>query len=158
MKGGDVVDVHEAHCDVRAWAIRWASARCGAGSGTDAMAGVVAGTVGLATVCVAAAVLARGAATRSGAAAAVGLIISAVGVLGIAVCASPLWAAAAAVATGSGNGLFVPLLPGTGPPCRIARCTEVIGAGLSTETIGRFLKLPVENLGVFCQPERHRSL
>jgi hypothetical protein len=92
--------------------------------------GVVAGTVGLATACVAATVLVRGAATRPGAAAAVGLVISAVGVLGLAVCASPLWAAAAAVVTGTGNGLFAthvaPLLLQHTPATHLARVQSVI--------------------------------
>jgi MFS family permease len=92
--------------------------------------GVVVGTIGLATACVAATVLARGAARRPGVAAAAGLVVAAAGVLGLAVSASPAWAAAGAVAAGAGNGLFAthvaPLLLQHAPATHLARVQSVV--------------------------------
>jgi Major Facilitator Superfamily len=92
--------------------------------------GVVVGTVGLATACVAATVLARGAARRPGVAAAAGLVVAAAGVLGLAVSASPAWAAVGAVAAGAGNGLFAthvgPLLLQHAPATHLARVQSVV--------------------------------
>ncbi|MFC0526238.1 MFS transporter [Phytohabitans kaempferiae] len=92
--------------------------------------GAVAGTVALATACVAATVLARGAAPRPGVAAALGLVVAAAGVLGLAVFEPPAYAAAAALAAGAGNGLFAthlaPLLLQHTPETHLARVQSVV--------------------------------
>ncbi|BCB80849.1 hypothetical protein GCM10022251_00220 [Phytohabitans flavus] len=92
--------------------------------------GVVAGAVGLATTCVAAAVLTRGAARRPGVAAAAGLLVAAAGVLGLALSGSPAWAVAGAVTVGAGNGLFAthvgPLLLQQAPDTHLARIQSVV--------------------------------
>jgi MFS family permease len=92
--------------------------------------GGVAGAIALGTMCVAVAVLARGAFPRPGLAAVIGLLVASAGMLALAVSGSPGWAVAIGLGTGAGNGLFVahvaPLVLGHTATTHLARVQSVV--------------------------------
>jgi hypothetical protein len=92
--------------------------------------GGVAGAIALGTMCVAAAVLARGAWSRPGLAAVIGLLVASAGMLALAVSGSPGWAVAIGLGTGVGNGLFAahvaPLVLGHTATTHLARVQSVV--------------------------------
>jgi hypothetical protein len=92
--------------------------------------GGVVGVVALATAGVAVTVLVRGAGRRPGAVSAAGLLVAAAGVAVLAAFASPVVAVGAAVAVGTGTGLFsthlAPLVLGGAPETHLARVQSVV--------------------------------
>lgn len=92
--------------------------------------GGVAGAIALGTMCVAGAVLVRGAWSRPGLAAVIGLLVASVGMLALALSGSPGWAVAIGLGTGAGNGLFAahvaPLVLGHTTTTHLARVQSVV--------------------------------
>jgi MFS family permease len=92
--------------------------------------GCVAGAIALGTMCVALGVLVRGARSRPGLAAVIGLLVASAGMLALAVSASPGWAVVTGVGIGAGNGLFsahvAPLVLGRTATTHLARVQSVV--------------------------------